>query len=60
MKTPNTQPIVPGMAGPDDDDDDEDLRALTTVDLDDDDTPRCHGAGEFSNGFPLQLPRGKA
>jgi hypothetical protein len=60
MKTPNTQPIVPDMTGPDEDDD-EDLRALTTVDLDDDDdTPRYQAVDEFSNEFLIQAPRGKA
>ena len=58
MKTPNTQPIVPGMTGPDDDDD-EDLRALTTVDLDDEDTPRYQGVAKSSNAFLVQPPRGK-
>jgi hypothetical protein len=58
MKTPNTQPIVPDMTGPDEDDD-EDLRALTTVDLDDDDMPRYQAVDEFSNEFLMQAPRGK-
>jgi hypothetical protein len=53
MKTPNTQPIVPDMTGPDEDDD-EDLRALTTVDLDDDDSPRYQAVDEFSNEFLIQ------
>jgi hypothetical protein len=46
------------MTGPDEDDD-EDLRALTTVDLDDDDTPRYQAVDEFSNEFLMQAPRGK-
>lgn len=50
MKTPNIPPIVPGMSGPlnnnddDNDDDDADLRALTSVDLDDD-APRRRADG---------------
>jgi len=54
MKTPNNPPIVPGMSGPlnnnddngdyDNDDDDADLRALTSVDLDDD-APRRRADG---------------
>ena len=47
------------MTGPDDDDD-EDLRALTTVDLDDEDSPRYQGVAKFSNAFLAQPPRGKA
>ena len=49
MKTPKTPSIVPGMSGPpndddNDDDDDADLRALTSVDLDDD-APRRRADG---------------
>ncbi|MDB5916081.1 MAG: hypothetical protein JWR40_315 [Massilia sp.] len=59
MKTPNTKPIVSDLVGPDDDDD-EDLRALTTVLIDDEDTPRYQAVDEFSNEFLIQVPRGKA
>lgn len=58
MKTPHIKSIVPDMTGPDEDDD-EDLRALTTVDLDDEDFPRYQAVDEFSNEFLVQLPRGK-
>ncbi len=58
MKTPNTQPIVPDLVGLDDDEDD-DLRALTTVFIDDEDAPRYQAVDEFSNEFLIQAPRGK-
>ena len=58
MKTPNTQPIVPDLVGPDDDEDD-DLRALTTVFIDDEDTARYQAVDEFSNEFLIQAPRVK-
>jgi hypothetical protein len=47
------------MTGPDEDDDD-DLRAVTMVDLDDDDTPRYQAVDEFSTEFLIQPPRDKA
>ena len=47
------------MTGPDEDDDD-DLRAVTMVDLDDEDTPRYQDTDEFSNEFLIQPPGGKA
>ena len=59
MKTPNTQPIVPDLVGPDDDED-GDFRALTTVFIDDEDTPRYQAVDEFANEFLMQVPRGKA
>ena len=55
MKTPNTHPIVPGMSGPhnnnnnnnnNNNDYDADLRALTSIDLDDD-TPRHREDGRI-------------
>ena len=65
MKTPNRHLIVPGMNGPhndnndaDDDADDEDLRALTSVDLDDDDAPRYRqGERVPEAGATRQNPR---
>ena len=47
------------MNGPDEDDD-ENLRAVTTVDLDDEDTPRYQGLDELLNKFMIQPPRGQA
>jgi hypothetical protein len=58
MKTPNTKMIVPDMTGPDDED--EDLRALTSADLEDEDTPTYQAVDEFSDEFLMQAPRGKA
>lgn len=56
MKTSNANSIVLDITGPDDED--HDLRALTTVDIDEDDTPRYQAVDEFSNEFLLQAPRG--
>lgn len=56
MKTPNTNAVVLDITGPDDED--HDLRALTTVDIDDEDTPRYQAVDEFSDEFLMQAPRG--
>jgi hypothetical protein len=58
MKTPNTKTIVLDMTGQDDED--QDLRALITVDLEDEDTPLYQAVDEFSDEFLMQAPRGKA
>jgi hypothetical protein len=56
MKTPNDKPIVLSALGPDDED--QDLRALVTVDLDEDEeTAPAQAVDEFSDEFLLQAPR---
>ena len=57
MKTPNTKTIAPDLTGPDDED--HDLRALTSVDLEDEDTPRYQAVDEFSDEFLMQPPRSR-
>ena len=39
------------------DDEDQDLRALTTVNIDDEDMPRYQAVDEFSDEFLMQAPR---
>ncbi|HEU4375121.1 MAG TPA: hypothetical protein VFS02_16620 [Telluria sp.] len=55
MKTPNTKTIVLDALGPDDED--QDLRALISVDLDDDEGPPVQAVDEFSDEFLMQAPR---
>lgn len=55
MKTPNEKTIVLDALGPDDED--QDLRALISVDLDDDDGPPVQAVDEFSDEFLMQAPR---
>jgi hypothetical protein len=57
MKTPNAKTIALDTLGPDDED--EDLRALITVDLDEDDEPPGQQTvDEFSDEFLMQAPKG--
>jgi hypothetical protein len=42
---------------PDDDDDDLDMRALTSVDLDEEAGPALKAVDEFSDEFLMQAPR---
>ena len=56
MKTPNGKTIGLDTLGPDDED--EDLRALITVDLDEDDAPPGQTFDEFSDEFLMQAPKG--
>lgn len=55
MKTPNTNTIVLDALGPDDED--QDLRALISVDLDEEDGPPAQTVDEFSDEFLMQAPR---
>ena len=55
MKTPNTKSIVQEAHLPDDED--LELRALMTVDLDEDDAPTFQAVDEFSDEFLMQAPR---
>jgi hypothetical protein len=55
MKTPNTKTMVLDALGPDDED--QDLRALISVDLDDDEGPPVETVDEFSDEFLMQAPR---
>lgn len=55
MKTPNTKLIAQDAPLPDDED--LELRALMTVDLDDDDAPTFEAVDEFSDEFLMQAPR---
>jgi hypothetical protein len=55
MKTPNTKTIVLDALGPDDED--QDLRALISVDLDEEDGPPVQTVDEFSDEFLMQAPR---
>jgi hypothetical protein len=55
MKTPNTKTMVLDALGPDDED--QDLRALISVDLDDDEGPPVQAVDEFSDEFLMQAPR---
>ena len=57
MKTPNTPAIVLDISGPDDED--QELRALTSVDIDEDDMPRYQAVDEFADEFLMQAPRGQ-
>jgi hypothetical protein len=58
MKTPNDKPLVLGALGPDDED--QDLRALITVDLEEDEeAPPAQSVDEFSDEFLLQAPRSR-
>jgi hypothetical protein len=54
MKTPNTKLIVQDARLPDDED--QELRALTTVDLEDD-APAFQAVDEFPDEFLMQAPR---
>ncbi len=54
MNTPNMKMIVPNALGPDDED--QDLRALITVELDEEDGPPFQSADEFSDEFPVRAP----
>jgi hypothetical protein len=57
MKTPNDKTIMLDTLGPDDED--QDLRALITVDLDEDDGPPPHQkVDEFADEFLIQGSRG--
>jgi hypothetical protein len=57
MKTPNAKTIALDTLGPDDED--EGLRALITVDLDEDDEPPGQQTvDEFSDEFLIQAPTG--
>ncbi|WP_426176160.1 hypothetical protein [Massilia sp. TWR1-2-2] len=57
MKTPNTKTIALDTLGPDDED--HELRALITVDLDEEDAPpRQRTVDEFSDEFLMQAPKG--
>jgi hypothetical protein len=56
MKSPNDKTIVPDAIGPDEDD--LELRALITVDLEEDeDGPPVQAVDEFSDEFLMQAPR---
>jgi hypothetical protein len=55
MKTPNIKTMVLDALGPDDED--QDLRALISVDLDDDEGPPVQAVDEFSDEFLMQVPR---
>jgi hypothetical protein len=55
MKTPNIKTIVLDALGPDDED--QDLRALISVDLDEEDGPPVQTVDEFSDEFLMQAPR---
>jgi hypothetical protein len=58
MKTPNDKTLVLDALGPDDED--QDLRALITVDLEDDEAaPPAQAVDEFSDEFLLQSPRSR-
>jgi hypothetical protein len=55
MKTPNTNTVVFDLTGPDDED--QALRALTSVNIDDEEMPRYQAVDEFSDEFLMQAPR---
>ena len=56
MKTPNAKTIELDALGPDDED--QDLRALISVDLDEEDGPPGQAVDEFSDEFLMQAPKG--
>jgi hypothetical protein len=56
MKSPNDKTIVLNAPGPDDED--QDLRALITVDLEEDEEDVPQQVDEFANEFLLQVSRG--